>query len=755
MLGNRIRLALIGLTLPVLASIALAQRTDYTGHRVVRVSVETKEDVDRLLTMTDDVWSHELIDGKLDVRVTPEQYDKLRDSRLAFDELIADVQVLIDREARGSPGRGTWDNYMDLAAVNAYVDTLIALRPDLAQLINIGTTIEGRPIRGLRITGAGGGTKPGILYWGGQHAREWITVPVVLYFADKLIREYDTDGGIRELVDRCEWFIIPVMNPDGYSYTWTNQRLWRKNRRDNGDGTFGVDLNRNWGGAGWGGAGSSGSTSNETYRGTAPFSEPETQAMRDVLLNHPNIVAMNDIHSYSQLILWPFGYKAELPANQAEYEEVGQTIAQIIVGVHGMNYDPGNIYHILYQASGCSVDYAHEELGKLALSYELRDTGQYGFVLPPEQILPTCEEIFPTLIYLADHATAAVRIEFPGGLPTLIAPGAATDLAVRITAGAQGVDPNGATLHVRTSPAGPTYVYPITHLGGDDFLARFPARDCGPDTQFYVRAQGDAGGASYSPPGGGAALYSVPVGTLSVAFADDFESDLGWTVQNTNLSTGAWVRVDPNGTAAQPENDNPAGTGTMCYVTGQGSVGGSVGEADVDGGPTQLLSPLLDLSGQDPTVSYYRWLYNDDGDDTLVTEVSNNNGTTWTTAEVTGHDPAWVRHEFRLADLVAPTAQVRLRFTTSDNPNNSITEGGIDDVVVSTRSCASVRVPGDMNCDGSTNGQDIEGFVLALADPSQYGIAHPDCLLENADANGDGSVNGFDVATFVELLLGP
>lgn len=754
MLGNRIRVMSIGLVVWCVAAVAQAQRVDYTGHRVVRVGVETKEDVDRLLTMTDDVWSHEPVDGRLDVRVSPEQFEHLRQSGLEFRVLIDDVQALIDRQAQRSPQRGTWDNYMDLAAVNAYMDTLVALRPDLAQSIDIGATIEGRPMKGLRITGAGGGTKPGVLYWGGQHAREWITVPVVLYFADKLIREYDGDAEIHELVDRCEWFIVPVMNPDGYVYTWTTNRLWRKNRRNNGDGTYGVDLNRNWGGAGWGGGGSSGSTSNETYRGTAPFSEPETQAMRDVLINHPNIVAMNDIHSYSQLILWPFGYKAELPANQAEYAAVGQAIAEIIFGVHGKSFSPGNIYHILYQASGCSVDYAHEELGRFAMSYELRDTGQYGFVLPADQILPSCEEIFPTLMYLADHATAAVRIEFPAGLPALIAPGAPYDLAVRITAGREGVDPNGATLHVKTSATGPTYVYPIAHVSGDDYLARFPARDCGPDTRFFVRAQGDAGGVSYSPPGGQSS-YSAAVGTLDVAFADNFESDLGWTVQNTNLSTGAWVRVDPNGTSAQPEDDNPAGTGTMCYVTGQGTPGGAVGEADVDGGPTRLLSPALNLSGLDPTVSYYRWFYNDDGDDTLVTEVSNNNGTSWVTAETTGHDPAWARREFRLADFVAPTSQVRLRFTTSDNPNNSITEAGIDDVVLSSRSCTSLRVPGDMNCDGSTNGLDIEGFVLALANPSQYGVAHPNCLLENADTNGDGSVNGFDVSGFVELLIGP
>ena len=96
---------------------------------------------------------------------------------------------------------------------------------------------------------------------------------VPMYIADRLVSDYDTDPVIQDLVDRVEFIIVPIVNPDGYVHTWGPDRLWRKNRRDNGHGTFGVDPNRNWD-FGWGGAGSSGITNSETYRGTAPFSEP-------------------------------------------------------------------------------------------------------------------------------------------------------------------------------------------------------------------------------------------------------------------------------------------------------------------------------------------------------------------------------------------------------------------------------------------------------------------------------------------------
>ncbi len=171
-------------------------------------------------------------------------------------------------------------------------------------------------------------------------------------------------------------------------------------------------------------------------------------------------------------------------------------------------------------------------------------------------------------------------------------------------------------------------------------------------------------------------------------FFDNFESDLGWTVENTDLDTGAWERAAPQATGAQPGEDYPGGEGTLCYVT-DGRSGLGSGAYDVDGGPTQLISPVFNVGVTNVTLSYAYWFYNDDGDDTLEVEVSIDNGDSW--LPLVTHDTSqgqWREHSVLIDDVVTPGATMRLRFTTSDNPNDSITEAAIDDVSVWIPDCA-------------------------------------------------------------------
>ncbi|MCK6455817.1 MAG: hypothetical protein L6Q92_04730 [Phycisphaerae bacterium] len=734
----------------------------FDEHRVVRVDVQTKQQLERLLSLTDDVWSHHLRLGPIDVRVSPAQYDRLRQSGLACRVLIPDVQALIDREADRPRGVGFFDDYHTYADVVAYMNSLVALRPDLAQTFVLGQTLELRDIVGIRITGPGGGTKPGALFHGCEHAREWVSVPVTLYVADQLIRNYDTDPYIQELVDRIEFYVVPVFNVDGYLYTWSSNRLWRKNRRNNGDGSFGVDINRNWGYQ-WGGAGASPTPSNDTYRGPSPFSEPETQVMRDFILSHPNIRTYNDVHSYSQLLLWPWGYTATLPPDQADFDTIGTGMASRIFAVHGLSYTIGPVYDTIYPASGVSVDWAYGVEGIYAFSFELRDTGADGFLLPASQIIPNAEEILPALLFQADWTTEPLKIDFPSGLPSLLEPAVPNTLDVRVRDFAETALTSSAMIHIRTAPTDPFTPYPLAHLGGSDYEATFPPRACGPDTQFYISIATQQGHTVYEPSDAPAAWYSAPVGTLTVLFSDDFQADLGWTVQNTSLSTGAWTRVDPVGTTnsgqpAQPEDDNPAGTGTFCYVTGQGSPGGTVGAADVDGGPTRLLSPVLALAANpNADISYSRWFYCSGGVlDSLIVEVSNNNGASWSVVEtVAPQANAWTTRSFRVADYVAPTDQVRVRFTVADSPNDSLTEAAIDDVIASDQECTIVPVLGDVNCDGLLDSLDATAMAVALTDEIAFQTTYPGCDIMRADIDGNLALDGRDVAPMSALLIGP
>ncbi|MEP0847786.1 MAG: choice-of-anchor B family protein [Phycisphaerae bacterium] len=348
------------------------------------------------------------------------------------------------------------------------------------------------------------------------------------------------------------------------------------------------------------------------------------------------------------------------------------------------------------------------------------------------------------------------RLEFayPAGQPATIEPAGGTTMQVQIAGmfGAE-IDPPTATLHV-DSGAG-FQAIPLSPLGGDLYEAVFPAAGCGDTVQYYVSAQTTTGATFTSPSNAPAATYSALAvdGILTVAFEDMEAADAGWTVNpsgSDTATTGLWTRVNPNGTAAQPEDDHTPGAGTTCWVTGQGGVGGGVGDNDVDGGRTTLRSESLDLSGLvDPRIGYWRWYSNDQGSapntDVFTVDVSNDNGASWTNVEVVG--PAgegtsggWIYHEFRVADLVTPTAQVRLRFIADDAGSGSIVEAAIDDVQATDIECAP-NCPLDLDGDGVISLGDLSNLL------TNYGATGVGP--EGGDFNDDGTV---DLADLSELL---
>ena len=200
-------------------------------------------------------------------------------------------------------------------------------------------------------------------------------------------------------------------------------------------------------------------------------------------------------------------------------------------------------------------------------------------------------------------------------------------------------------------------------------------------------------------------------------------------------TTGIWTRVDPNGTAAQPEND--AGAGTLCWVTGQGSAGGALGEQDVDGGTTTLTSPTFNLSAyEDGIVSYARWYSNNTGaapnEDSMPVEISNNGGSTWVQMElVTENLNAWATKTFRVGQFVAPTATMKVRFRARDEISGSVIEAGVDDFKVEGIGCTAAD-PADINGDGTVDGAEL-GLLLA-----GWGTTSP-------DLSSDGLVDGSDL----------
>jgi murein tripeptide amidase MpaA len=276
----------------------------------------------------------------------------------------------------------------------------------IAKVESIGLSVEGRQIWAIKISdepSVNDQDEPDVLFVGLHHAREWISAEVPYYLAVNLVHEYDYDSALKTLIDNSEIWVVPVVNPDGLEYSRTHDRDWRKNRRDNGDGTFGVDLNRNYGYM-WGlDSGSSDVTSALDYRGPYAFSEPEVIAIRDLISNPTKeFQAVLSYHSYSQLILYPWGYTNELAPDSNVMGTLAAEMSDLIRNVNGEDYTPQQASQ-LYLTSGDLTDWVYGIRDVPAFTIELRPEWWQiipGFELPESQILDTCEENWPAALYL-------------------------------------------------------------------------------------------------------------------------------------------------------------------------------------------------------------------------------------------------------------------------------------------------------------------------------------------------------------------
>jgi len=354
-----------------------------------------------------DVWSHDSIPriGMNDIMVTPAQREILSLAGLVEkDVMIADVERHLETERSNirklseQPLASWFDTYHTLDEIFLFYRNLATTYPTIARYVpSIGKSVEGRDIPAFIIGGPK--TTKKIYFEGGQHAREWVGHATVAYIAEQLLLEYATKP---ILVDTIQFVIVPVVNVDGYVFTWNSNRLWRKNRRANTGGSYGVDLNRNWDDH-WGGDGSSSNPSSDTYHGTAPFSEPESKAAAAFYTQNGPYNGAIDYHSYSQLILRPYGWTTAPPPNEATGKLVGDGIRDAIRNAPGVMYTSEASWE-LYFTAGTAQDWFYAA-GKAPLSYtiELRDTGTYGFQLPPAQIIPTGVENWAGFKYFATY----------------------------------------------------------------------------------------------------------------------------------------------------------------------------------------------------------------------------------------------------------------------------------------------------------------------------------------------------------------
>jgi carboxypeptidase T len=311
--------------------------------------------------------------------------------------------------------------YHNYAEMTAMLNQIVADHPTLARQTVIGQSYQGRNIVALKISDnvATDENEPEILFNAHLHAREHLTVEMALYLANLFTDGYGSDSRVTNAVNSRELWIIPDLNPDGgeYDIATGSYRSWRKNRQPNSGSSYvGTDLNRNFGYK-WGCCGgSSGSTSSETYRGPSAFSAPETQVLRDFVLGRrvggvQQIKANIDFHSYSELILWPFGYTTADTVNPGmtlDERNTFATIAQQMAATNGYSPEQGSD---LYVTDGDITDWLWGDQRVWTYTFEMYpgSSGGGGFYPPDEVIVPQTTRNREAVLILSEYADCPYR----------------------------------------------------------------------------------------------------------------------------------------------------------------------------------------------------------------------------------------------------------------------------------------------------------------------------------------------------------
>merc|ERR1712012_506889 len=372
----------------------------YHGFKVLRTEKLSFEKMELLknfqIQSNLDFWKEPWLGQPADIMVPASRMSEVNDwlssHNIKFSLMVENVQELVElSQPKNSSARGMfdWTDYYPHDDLNTWIAGL-ADANDFARIINIGKSYEGRDMNVLAIEKAGAGA-PNVWLEAGIHAREWIAPAVATYLVNELVTNNDAHP---DYLDKINWYFLPCANPDGYSYSWETDRMWRKTRSPQG-GCFGVDPNRNWD-YHWGETGVSSNPCTDIFPGDKPFSEVETANIAAFVQTlNPVPVLSQCFHSYSQLQLWPYGYDyGAYPDNYEEIQQLAIDSCDAISTVHGTIFDPINSAD-LYPASGAADDWYKGVLGsRFTFTTELRDTGNYGFILPASQIKPSGEEMW-------------------------------------------------------------------------------------------------------------------------------------------------------------------------------------------------------------------------------------------------------------------------------------------------------------------------------------------------------------------------
>ncbi|XP_030555210.1 zinc carboxypeptidase A 1 [Drosophila novamexicana] len=411
-LNKLLLFALLGL----LATFGLAQaeRVRYDNYRLYKTNAENAKQLAVLKQLEGSTDSIKFLDGVhivgADVQMVvaphkvPDLLEILGKAEIKYELLTKDFQKSMDEvdEKVAIKGRATeeynWEQYYELDDTYTWMVSLAKQYPHVVTLIEGGKTYQGRSILGVKISKSLS-EKPGVFLEAGIHAREWIAPAAATFIINQLLTS--EVESIKNLADNYNWYVFPHANPDGYVYTHTTDRMWRKTRTPYGS-CFGADPNRNWG-FHWNEVGASSDPCSDTYAGPSAFSEIETSSLSNYIASIKDKIQLYvSFHAYSQYLLYPYGHTGDLPDNVKDFQQVFDASIAGVAQRYNTKYTGGNIYDAIYPAAGASVDWAYGTQDvRMAFCYELRPSSNSfitGFKLPAAQIIPASEEVLDSII---------------------------------------------------------------------------------------------------------------------------------------------------------------------------------------------------------------------------------------------------------------------------------------------------------------------------------------------------------------------
>lgn len=336
--------------------------------------------------------------------VTPKELDSV--STAGVPILSRQKLSLTNRNGLDMSSNGAFHSFLE---TRDFLTSLESRFPNQARVFSIGQSIEGRELLVIKISDNVNvdedNSEANVFIVGCHHAREWISVEVPLLFASYLLEYYENNSYVHNLVDHAQIYIMPIENPDGLEFSIHTYRLWRKNRAYNGNFSWGVDTNRNYGFMwGYDDIGSNPDPTSLVYRGPYAFSEPETTAIQEFLLEHPPAGAIS-YHNYSQVILVPWGYTDIYTPDHAQHRMIANTMSDLMFAVNGNRYAFGAA-ELMYPTNGTFEDWVYGTFTVPAFCIELPpvDVVHGGFFTPEEAINPIFWENLPALLYFVDYS---------------------------------------------------------------------------------------------------------------------------------------------------------------------------------------------------------------------------------------------------------------------------------------------------------------------------------------------------------------